>query len=157
MELRGSLGRSVRLFLQRNAVDSVETGSKRRHLSSTSAVVAPLIARQGLEVRLLHDLRHSGSHVGFASLVATHVMKMMAHRQRRRMSLAGVAWGDSSAATRVTALMWDRLQVSDSLPSHAPGTRLARTTTFATSTRARAAGGQALPGNHRNCGRRERR
>src|SRR5262249_10110528 len=72
-----------------------------------------------------------------ASLVATHVMKMMAHRQRRRMSLASVAWGDSSAATRVTALMWDRLQVSDSLPSHAPGTRLARTTTFATSTRAR--------------------
>src|SRR5262249_1162879 len=109
MELRGSLGRSVRLFLQRDAVDSVETGSKRRHLSSTSAVVAPLIARQGLEVRLLYDLRHSGSHVGFASLVATHVMKMMAHRQRRRMSLA-----TSSAATRVTALMWDRLQVSDS-------------------------------------------
>src|SRR5262245_51572178 len=112
MELRGSLGRSVRLFLQRNAVDSVETGSKRRHLSSTSAVVAPLIARQGLEVRLLYDLRHSGSHVCF--LIATHVMKMMAHRQRRRMSLASVAWGDSSAATRVTALMWDRLQVSDS-------------------------------------------
>src|SRR5262249_34476549 len=120
MELRGSLGRSVRLFLQRNAVDSVETGSKRRHLSSTSAVVAPLIARQGLEVRLLYDPRHSGSHVGFASLVATHVMKMMAHRQRRRMSLASVAWGDSSAATRVTM-------------------RLARTTTLATSTRARAA------------------
>jgi hypothetical protein len=94
MELRGSLGRSVRLFLQRNAVDSVETGSKRRHLSSIGAVVAPLIARQGLEVRLLYDPRHSGSHVGFAFLVATHVMKMMAHRQRRRMSLASVAWGD---------------------------------------------------------------
>src|SRR5262245_47094562 len=69
MELRGSLGRSVRLFLQRNAVDSVETGSKRRHLSSTGAVVAPLIARQGLEVRLLYDPRHSGLHVCF--LIAT--------------------------------------------------------------------------------------
>src|SRR5262249_19989326 len=88
MELRGSLGRSVRLFLQRNAVDSVETGSKRRHLSSTGAVVAPLIARQGLEDRLLYDPRHSGLHVCF--LIATHVMKMMAHRQRRRMSLARV-------------------------------------------------------------------
>src|SRR6266481_7738644 len=32
-----------------------------------------------------------------------------------------------------------------------------RRSTFATSTRARGAGGQALPGNHRNCGRRERR
>jgi hypothetical protein len=31
------------------------------------------------------------------------------------------------------------------------------TTTFATNTRARGAGGRALPRNHRNCGRRERR
>ena len=55
MELRGSLSRSVRLFLKRDAVDSVEAGSERRHLSSTGTIVAPFVASQGLEVRVLHD------------------------------------------------------------------------------------------------------
>ena len=64
MELRGSFGSSVRLFLQRDAVDSVDTGSKRRRLSLIGAIVAPLIARQGLEVGVLHDPRHAGSQVG---------------------------------------------------------------------------------------------
>jgi len=44
MELRGSLGGSVRLFLQRDAVDGVEIGSERRHVSSTGAIVATLVA-----------------------------------------------------------------------------------------------------------------
>src|SRR5262245_32821310 len=52
MELRGSLGGSVRLLLQRDAVDGGETGSERRHASSTGAIVAPLVARQGLEIRV---------------------------------------------------------------------------------------------------------
>ena len=89
MELRGGLGGSVRLFLQRNAVDGGEIGSERRHVSSTGAIVAPLLARQGLEICVLHDPGHSGSH--------SFVMKMMAHRQQRRTSLAGVAF-DLSAS-----------------------------------------------------------
>jgi hypothetical protein len=87
----GSLGGSVRLFLQRDAVDGCEIGSEPRHLSSTGAIVAPLVARQDLEIRVLHDLGHSGSHVDFASRLAAHVMKMMAHRQWRRSSLADAA------------------------------------------------------------------
>src|SRR5919198_5692075 len=54
MELRGSLGGSVRLFLQRDAVDGGEIGSERPHVSSTGAIVAPLLTRQGLEIRVLH-------------------------------------------------------------------------------------------------------
>jgi hypothetical protein len=92
MELRGSLGGSVRLFLQRDAVDGGEIGSERPHVSSTGAIVAALVARQGLEIRVLHDPRHSGSHLDFASLLAAHVMKMMAHQKQRRTSL-GVALG----------------------------------------------------------------
>jgi hypothetical protein len=92
MELRGSLGGSVRLFLQRDAVDGVEIGSERRHVSSTGAIIAPLVARQGLEIRVLHDPGRSGSLRDFASLLAAHAMKMMAHRQQHRTSL-GVALG----------------------------------------------------------------
>jgi hypothetical protein len=82
MELRGSLGGSMRLFLQRDAVDSGEIGRERPHVSSTGAIVAPLVARQGLEIRVLHDPD---------TLARTSIfMKMMAHRQQRRTSL-GVA------------------------------------------------------------------
>jgi hypothetical protein len=84
MELRGSLGGSVRLFLQRDAVDGVEIGSERRHLASTGAIVAPLVARQGLEICGLHDPRRSGSHLDLLPYFADHVMKTMVHRQRRR-------------------------------------------------------------------------
>src|SRR5262249_60903371 len=70
MELRGSLGGSVRLFLQRDAVDGGEIGSEPRRVSSTGAIVAPLVARQGLEIRVLHGPGHSGWHVDFASRLA---------------------------------------------------------------------------------------
>src|SRR5262249_60171550 len=70
MELRGSLGGSVRLFLQRDAVDGGEIGSEPRRVSSTGAIVAPLVARQGLEIRVRHDPGHSGWHVDFASRLA---------------------------------------------------------------------------------------
>src|SRR6266508_3875945 len=84
MELCGSLCGSMRLFLQRDAVDSGEIGSERPHVSSTGAIVAPLVARQGLEIRVLHDPE---------TLARTSIfMKMMAHRQQRRTSL-GVALG----------------------------------------------------------------
>jgi hypothetical protein len=65
MELRGSLGGSVRLFLERDAVDGGEIGSELPPVSSTGAIVAPLVARQGLEIRVLHDPGHSGSHLDF--------------------------------------------------------------------------------------------
>src|SRR5262249_24341078 len=70
MELRGSLGGSVRLLLQRDAVDGGEIGSEPRRVSSTGAIVAPLVARQGLEIRVLHGPGHSGWHVDFASRLA---------------------------------------------------------------------------------------
>jgi hypothetical protein len=68
-------------------------------VSPAGAIVAPLVARQGLEIRVLHDPGHSGWHVDFASSPAAHVMKMMAHRQRRRTSL-GVALGCGLARFR---------------------------------------------------------
>jgi hypothetical protein len=70
--------------LQRDAVDSGEIGSERPHVSSTGAIVAPLVARQELEIRVLHDPD---------TLARTSIfMKMMTHRQQRRTSL-GVALG----------------------------------------------------------------
>src|SRR5262249_61896960 len=86
--LAGSLAQ--RLLLQRDAVDGGETGSERRRASPAGAIVAPLLARQGLEIRVLHDPGHPGRHVDVASPLAAHVMRMMAHRRQRRTSL-GVA------------------------------------------------------------------
>ena len=90
MELRGSLGGSVRLFLQRDAVDSVDNGSKRCHLSSSGAIVAPFIARQGLEVRVLHDPQTRWPARRFASLIATHITKNDATRQWRGTSVGRI-------------------------------------------------------------------
>src|SRR5262249_5914831 len=66
--LAGSLAQ--RLLLQRDAVDGGETGSERRRASQAGAIVAPLLARQGLEIRVLHDPGHPGRHVDVASSLA---------------------------------------------------------------------------------------
>src|SRR5262249_12712388 len=95
MKLLGGLGGSVRLFLQRNAVDGGEIGSERRHVSSTGAIVAPLLARQELEIGVFHDPGHSGSH--------SFVMKMMAHRQQRRTSIEAGGRCPLSGAKRTSS------------------------------------------------------
>src|SRR5262249_51191060 len=102
MELRGSLGGSVRLFLQRDAVDGGEIGSEPRRVSSTGAIVAPLVARPSSRAKASKYACSMArdTPAGTSILLPdwrVHVMKMMAHRHQRRTSL-GVALGSAPRA-----------------------------------------------------------